>query len=76
MAPLAAETNARTFAVDASEPLAVARLFENADAQLGEPDVVLYNASARAHGPTAELDPEAVRKAIEISAYGGLLVVQ
>jgi len=34
------------------------------------------NASARAHGPLAELDPEAVRKAIDISAYGGFLVVQ
>jgi NAD(P)-dependent dehydrogenase (short-subunit alcohol dehydrogenase family) len=51
-------------------------LFDNADTRLGEPDVVLYNASARAHGPIAELDPEAVRKAIEISAYGGFLVVQ
>ena len=38
--------------------------------------MVLYNASARAHGPIADLDPEAVRKAIEISAYGGFLVVQ
>ena len=76
LAPLAAETHAQTFAVDASDPAAVARLFDNADTRLGEPDVVLYNASARAHGPIAELDPEAVRKAIEISAYGGFLVVQ
>jgi len=37
---------------------------------------VLYNASARAHGPIAEIDPEAARKAIEISAFGGFLVVQ
>jgi NAD(P)-dependent dehydrogenase (short-subunit alcohol dehydrogenase family) len=37
---------------------------------------VLYNASARAHGPIADLDPEAVRKAIEISAFGGFLTVQ
>jgi hypothetical protein len=37
------------------------------------PDVVLYNASARAHGPIAELDPEAVLKAIEITAFGGFL---
>jgi NAD(P)-dependent dehydrogenase (short-subunit alcohol dehydrogenase family) len=51
-------------------------LFTDADSRLGEPDVVLYNASARAHGPISELDPEAVRKAIEISAYGGFLVVQ
>jgi NAD(P)-dependent dehydrogenase (short-subunit alcohol dehydrogenase family) len=76
LAPLAAETRAQTFAVDATDPAAVARLFEDADTRLGEPDMVLYNASARAHGPIAELDPEAVRKAVEVSAYGGFLVVQ
>jgi len=76
LTPLAAETGAETFAVDASQPAGVARLFEDADRRLGEPDVVVYNASARAHGPIAELDPEAVRKAVEVSAYGGFLVVQ
>jgi NAD(P)-dependent dehydrogenase (short-subunit alcohol dehydrogenase family) len=76
LAALAAETRAQTFAADATDPAAVARLFDDADTRLGEPDMVLYNASARAHGPIADLDPEAVRKAIEISAYGGFLVVQ
>jgi NAD(P)-dependent dehydrogenase (short-subunit alcohol dehydrogenase family) len=51
-------------------------LFADADSRLGESDAVLYNASARAHGPIAELDPEAVRKAIGIMASGGFLVVQ
>ena len=74
--PLAAEIGAETFAVDASDPAAVARLFAEADHRLGEPDVVHYNASARAHGPIAELDPEAVRKAIEISAFGGFLAIR
>jgi len=76
LAPLAAEIGAETFAVDASEPAAVARLFTEADRRLGEPDVVLYNASARAPGPIAELDPEAVKKAVEISAFGAFLVTQ
>jgi NAD(P)-dependent dehydrogenase (short-subunit alcohol dehydrogenase family) len=76
LTPLAAEIGAETFAVDAADPAAVARLFAEADNRLGEPDVVHYNASARAHGPIAELDPEAVRKAIEISAFGGFLTVQ
>lgn len=76
LAPLASEIGAETFAADASDPAAVARLFADADCRLGEPDVVLYNAGARAHGPIAELDPEAVRKAIEISAFGGFLAVQ
>ena len=61
---------------DASSPAAVAHLFEEADGRLGTPDVVMYNASARAHGPIAELDPEAVRKAVEISAFGAFLVIQ
>jgi NADP-dependent 3-hydroxy acid dehydrogenase YdfG len=60
---LAVETGAQTFAVDASQPAAVARLFEDADTRLGEPAVVVYNASARTHGPIAELVPEAVRRA-------------
>jgi NAD(P)-dependent dehydrogenase (short-subunit alcohol dehydrogenase family) len=76
LAPLAAEIGAERFVVDASDPAAVAHLFETAEARIGDPDVVLYNASARAHGPIAELDPEAVRKAVEISAFGGFLVVQ
>ena len=76
LAPLAAEIGAETFAVDASDPGAVAGLFAEADNRLGEPDVVHYNASARAHGPIAELDPEAVRKAVEISAFGGFLTVR
>jgi NAD(P)-dependent dehydrogenase (short-subunit alcohol dehydrogenase family) len=76
LAPLAGEIGAERFAVDATDPAAVAHLFEAADARIGEPDVVLYNPSARAPGSVAEIDPEAVRKAVEISAFGAFLVVQ
>ena len=76
LAALAGKTGAERFAVDAVDPAAVAHLFEEVDSRLGSPDVVLYNASARAHGPIAELEPEAVKKAVEISALGGFLVVQ
>ena len=76
LAALAGETDAQTFAVDATDPAAVAQLFAAMDQSLGEPDVVIYNASARAHGPVAEIDPEAVRQAIAVSAFGGFLVVQ
>jgi len=76
LAPLAAAIGAERFSADASDPAAVAHLFEDTEARLGAPDVVLYNASARAHGPIAEIDPEAVRKAVEISAFGGFLVIQ
>jgi NAD(P)-dependent dehydrogenase (short-subunit alcohol dehydrogenase family) len=76
LAPLAAETGALTFAVDAADPAAVAALFESVDAALGAPDVVIYNAGARARGTLAELDPAAVRGSIEISAFGGFLAAQ
>lgn len=73
---LATETGALAFQVDAADPGAVERLFEEADARLGEPDVVLYNASGRVRGRITELDPEQVRQAIAVSALGGFLVVQ
>ncbi len=76
LAPLLAETKAVAFQADASKPDDVAKLFEQAGKQIGEPDVVIYNASARAPGPIAEIDPEAVRKAVEISAFGAFLVTQ
>jgi NAD(P)-dependent dehydrogenase (short-subunit alcohol dehydrogenase family) len=73
---LAAETGASIFAADATDPASVAKLFDAVDAQLGEPDFVIYNASGRVRGPLAELDPEAVRTALEVSAFGGFLVTQ
>ncbi len=76
LGPLAAETKAETFAVDASDPAAVARLFKEVDDRLGEPDVVLYNASARVRGRIVDLEPEQVKRALEVSAFGGFLVVQ
>ena len=76
LAALASEPKAQTFAVDASDPAAVARMFEDADVKLGEIDVVVYNASTRARGSLLQLDPEDVRGSIEVSAFGGFLVVQ
>jgi NAD(P)-dependent dehydrogenase (short-subunit alcohol dehydrogenase family) len=74
--PLAAGIGAKTFSADAADPASVARLFEAADAALGPADVVIYNAGARVRGPITGLDPEAVRRAIEVSAFGGFLVTQ
>lgn len=75
LSDLAAETGATVAAVDAADPAQVAALFETMDAALGgPPDVVVYNASGRLRGPVADLDPEAVRRAVEVSAFGGFLV--
>jgi NAD(P)-dependent dehydrogenase (short-subunit alcohol dehydrogenase family) len=73
---LAGETGARTFATDAAQPASVAALFDDAAAAIGDPEVVVYNASGRLRGPLTELDPVAVEQAIAISAYGGFLVSQ
>ncbi|HXQ45148.1 MAG TPA: SDR family NAD(P)-dependent oxidoreductase [Caulobacteraceae bacterium] len=73
---LAAETGAATFAADASDPAAVAKLFDAVEAKIGTPDVVVYNAAARVRGRIADLDPAELKRAIEVSAFGGFLVVQ
>src|SRR5206468_6454173 len=46
------------------------------EAATGAPDVVVYNASARARGPVAELVPAEVERAIMVSAFGGFLVAR
>jgi NAD(P)-dependent dehydrogenase (short-subunit alcohol dehydrogenase family) len=76
LAPLCAETGAKAFACDAVEPDQVARLFTAVEAATGAPDVVVYNASARARGPVAELIPAEVERAIMVSAFGGFLVAR
>ena len=43
---------------------------------IGEPNLVVYNASGRVRGPITELDPEAVRNTIMVTCYGGFLVGQ
>jgi NAD(P)-dependent dehydrogenase (short-subunit alcohol dehydrogenase family) len=76
LATLLAETGAKAYACDASQPPAVQALFRAVETDLGAPTLVVYNASARARGPFVELDPAGVAKALEVSAYGGFLVAQ
>jgi NAD(P)-dependent dehydrogenase (short-subunit alcohol dehydrogenase family) len=73
---LCADTGARAFACDATEPEEVERLFGLVEREIGTPDVVVYNASARARGAFAELVPAEVANAIAVSAFGGFLVAQ
>jgi NAD(P)-dependent dehydrogenase (short-subunit alcohol dehydrogenase family) len=76
LAQLAAETKAITFAADATSAADVEAAFSTFEQAVGVPDVVLFNPSARARGPIAELDPDAVLNAIKVSAFGGFLVGQ
>jgi NAD(P)-dependent dehydrogenase (short-subunit alcohol dehydrogenase family) len=73
LAPLAAEVGGASHSCDASRPDEVERLFAAVGPKL---DVVVYNASRRARGPIAALDPAEVREAILVSCYGGFLVAQ
>lgn len=73
---LVRDTGAQAFAADASDPQSVAKLFDQVADRIDEPEIVVYNAGARAHGPLAELDPSAVQKALATTAFGGFLVTQ
>jgi NAD(P)-dependent dehydrogenase (short-subunit alcohol dehydrogenase family) len=73
LAPLAAEVGGAAHSCDASRPEDVERLFAAVGARL---DLAVYNASRRARGPIAELDPAEVRGALLVSCYGGFLVAQ
>lgn len=64
LAGLARETGASVFACDASDAGSVNALFNEFDAAIGTPGVVVFNPSARLRGPIAELDPEGVRNAL------------
>src|SRR6202035_964831 len=60
---LAQETRATAVACDASRTEEVDRLFAAVDTGGNRLDLVVYNASGRARGPVAELDPAAVESA-------------
>jgi len=75
LAALVKETGALAVETDVSDPASVERLFEAAD-KAGPLEIAVFNASGRTRGPIAELDPEAVRQALLVGAYGGFLVGQ
>src|SRR6266446_10327119 len=54
---LCAETDARAFACDATNPDDVERLFGLVEREMGVPDIVVYNASGRTRGVFTELVP-------------------
>jgi len=76
LAALCGETGAKAFSCDAVDPAGVERLFGAVDGAIGAPDIVVYNASARARGPLVELVPAEVERAIMVSAFAGFLVAQ
>jgi NAD(P)-dependent dehydrogenase (short-subunit alcohol dehydrogenase family) len=73
---VAAATKAEVLRCDATVKADIDALFASCDAGPGAPDVVIYNASGRVRGPLVDLNPVAVKQALEASAYGGFLVGQ
>jgi NAD(P)-dependent dehydrogenase (short-subunit alcohol dehydrogenase family) len=74
--PLAAKMDAVAFAADASSAQSLVQLFDQVDRSLGEPEVVLYNPSARIRGDLLSLDIEAASAAIQTTAIGALVTAQ
>src|SRR5260370_27411982 len=62
LAALAKETGAAVYKCNAADAKDVAALFETLEAKSGAPDVVVYNASARARGALVDLPPEDVKR--------------
>ena len=73
---LVKEVDGRAYACDASRPNDVETLFGSIGQDIGEPNLVVYNASGRVRGPLTDLDVEEVRKTILVTCYGGFLVGQ
>src|SRR5215467_13181707 len=73
---LCRETGAHAYACNAADADEVERLFGMVEREIGVPDVVVYNAGARARGQFLELAPADVAQAIMVSAFGGFLVAQ
>lgn len=72
-AEVAAETGATLHTADATDGDAIRRITASIESRL---DVAVYNPSARVRGPIAELDPDEVRRSIEITAFGAFLMGQ
>jgi len=75
-ATLAQSLGARAYAVDASQPEQIVQLFEAVERDLGGPEVVLYNPSARVRGDLLSLDIRAAQAAIQTTAIGALATAQ
>jgi NAD(P)-dependent dehydrogenase (short-subunit alcohol dehydrogenase family) len=70
------ETGSLALACDATVHAQVQDAFDAAAHANGEPDAVIYNASARVRGELTALNPAEVERAISITAFGGFLTGQ
>ena len=73
LAGLAEEIGASRHALDATDEVATDALVAGLPGPLR---AVVYNPSARARGPLSELDTEAVREGLEVTAFGAFLTAR
>jgi NAD(P)-dependent dehydrogenase (short-subunit alcohol dehydrogenase family) len=66
----------RAYPCDSTDPAAVTALFEQAAADLGEPDVVVYNAGAFRPGGVLDIAAEEFERCWKVGCLGGFLVGQ
>jgi NAD(P)-dependent dehydrogenase (short-subunit alcohol dehydrogenase family) len=76
LAPACTETGTRTFGCDAQDGSKCSGLFADIERKHGAPDVVIYNASARTHGPFVWIVSAEVQSALQVTAFGAFLVAQ
>ena len=76
LASLINEVDATAYRCNTSEPNSVRDLFSSVQADIGDPEVVIFNASKRVRGEITEINADEVRDAILTTCYGGFLVGQ
>jgi NAD(P)-dependent dehydrogenase (short-subunit alcohol dehydrogenase family) len=74
--PLAISIGAESFKTDASSIDSIQSLFESVETAMGEPEVVLFNPSARVKGEIISLDPNKVSEAVSTTAMGAFVAAQ
>ncbi len=73
---LADEIGGRAFSCDATDPAAVAALFDGVEAALGPPELVVFNAGTYLPGGVLEIAPEDFEACWRVGCLGGFLIGQ
>jgi len=73
---MCSEADVQAFKCDATKVDDVCRLFDQLQEQHLTPDVVVYNAGYRVPSCFVDLDPQDVQNALQVNAFGAMLVAQ
>lgn len=71
-----AGATATGFTADASDPAALTQAFDQIKAQVGEPEVLVYNAAAVVQGPPSTLSAESLRHDFKVNVVGAVIAAQ